>query len=263
MSVLIRLEVVFVVVLSCVASVHATGPLARVPNNTLQMPQTPPVYGYQATNAFGNLTFTAPVAILSPPGETNRLFVVEQAGVVAVITNLANPNRTVFLDIPVLGGVPTGEEGLLGMAFHPGYATNGYFFLFYTGNATTTAGSGRHDILSRFQVSSNNANQADANSEVQLIKQYDEAGNHNGGDLHFGPDGYLYVSLGDEGDGNDTRENSQRIDKDFFSGILRLDVDIPKQLGSLAPNSHPASTTNYAVPSDNPFVGATSFKGTT
>lgn len=227
------------------------------------MPQTPPVYDYKATNAFSNLTFTAPVAILSPPGETNRLFVVEQGGRVAVITNLANPNRSVFLDIAgaVLGGVPTGEQGLLGMAFHPGYATNGCFFLFYTGNAITTAGSGRHDILSRFQVSSNNANQADANSEVQLIRQYDEADNHNGGDLHFGPDGYLYVSLGDEGDANDTRNNSQRIDKDFFSGMLRLDVDIPKRSGSLAPNPHPSSTTNYAVPSDNPFVGATSFNG--
>ncbi|MBI3851379.1 MAG: PQQ-dependent sugar dehydrogenase [Verrucomicrobia bacterium] len=228
------------------------------------MPQTPPVYGYQATNAFGNLTFSNPVAILSPPGETNRLFVVEQAGRVAVITNLANPYRTVFLDISssIVFRRPTEEPGLLGMAFHPGYTTNGYFYIFYTGNSTTTAGSGLHDILSRFQVSSNNPDQADVSSEIRLITQFDQDDNHNAGDLHFGPDGYLYVSLGDEGGGNGQYDNDQRIDKDFFSAILRLDVDVPPRAGSLLPNAHPASTTNYAVPSDNPFVGATSFNGT-
>ena len=77
-----------------------------------------------------------------------------------------------------------GEEGLLGMAFHPGFATNGYFYLFYTGNAVTTA-SGRHDILSRFQVSAGNPKQGNTACEVRYIVQYDQADNHNAGDLHF------------------------------------------------------------------------------
>lgn len=233
----------------------------RVANTTLRMPSTSPVYGYSTERAFGTLSFNDPVAIVSPPGESNRLFVVEQAGRIGVITNLANPNRTVFLDISsrVNAG---GEEGLLGLAFHPGYSTNGYFYVFYTLYTNAAAGAGsRHDRLARFARSPSNPNRALADSEVVLISQRDEASNHNGGDLHFGPDGYLYVALGDEGGGNDSWNNSQRIDKDFFAGILRIDVDeLP---GNLAPNPHPASTGHYAIPSDNPFVGATSFNGQT
>lgn len=225
----------------------------RVPNTSLQMPSSPPVFGYTTTNAFGNLPFTDPVAIAVPPGETNRLFVAEQRGRVAVITNLANPTRTVFLDISsrVAGGTPSDERGLLGMAFHPGYATNRFFFVFYTFSNTQR--------VSRFEASPGNPDAALPGSELVLISQVDDYGNHNGGDLHFGPDGYLYVSVGDEGDQNDAGNNSQRIDKDFFSGLLRIDVD--KLPGNLPPNPHPASTTNYFVPSDNPFVGATNFNG--
>lgn len=231
----------------------------RVANTTLRMPSTLPVFGYVTSNAFSGLSFSAPVAIVSAPGETNRLFVVEQPGRIVVITNLANPTRTVFLDLSgrVLYG---GEQGLLGLAFHPGYATNRYFYVFYTLNTNAAVGdSTRHDRLSRFETSPANPHLALTNSEVVLINQRDEASNHNGGDLHFGPDGYLYVALGDEGGANDNWNNSQRIDKDFFAGLLRLDVD--QRPGSLPPNAHPAGTTNYAVPPDNPFVGATSFNG--
>ncbi len=235
------------------------------PPPTLRMPQTPPAFGYSLTNAFGNVAFTDPVAIVSPPGETNRLFIVEQAGRVAVITNLAAPTRSVFLDLSSRT-VAGGENGLLGLAFHPGYASNGNFYVFYSVNSTTPgiATNALHERVSRFQVSATNANVADIN-ELVLIDQRDEAGNHNGGDLHFGPDGYLYVSLGDEGDQNDSRNNSQRINKDFFSSILRLDVD--NRPGSLAPNPHPSNTNNptatlnYRIPADNPFIGATSFLG--
>ena len=241
----------------------------RVGNSTLRLPSTPPSYGYQLTNAFGNLTFLNPTAIASPPGETNRIFIVEQAGRVAVITNLAAPTRTVFLDIAsrVSGGGGGDEQGLLGMAFHPGYATNGFFFLYFTASATTTAGSGRHEILSRFQVSGNDPNAALASSEVVLLTMFDEHSDHNGGDLHFGPDGYLYLSVGDEGGQDDSFNNSQRIDKDFWSSLLRLDVDVPPRPASLMPNPHPANTNHpgrvihYRVPADNPFVGATSFNG--
>lgn len=230
--------------------------LDRVANTTLRVPLTPPVYGYAVEPAFGGLRFTDPVAIVTPPGEAHRLFVVEQRGRIAVITNLASPNRTVFLDIVsrVAGGQPTDERGLLGLAFHPGYATNRQFFVFYS-----TAGA-LGQRVSRFEASPSNPNVALAASETILFTQPDEAGNHNGGDLHFGRDGYLYVALGDEGNQNDSLNNSQRIDKDFFSAILRIDVD--QRPGNLPPNPHPAIRAGtYSVPVDNPWVGATSFNG--
>ena len=118
----------------------------------------------------------------------------------------------------------------------------------------------REDRLSRFLVSADDPNAADAASEQQLISQADEAPNHNGGELLFGPDGYLYLSLGDEGGANDEYRNAQRVDHDFFSGILRLDVDMRPQ--SIAPNPHPAvHPGTYTIPADNPFVGVTRFNG--
>src|SRR6267143_5430600 len=94
------------IVLSLSLQSLVAGPLARMPNTTLQMPASPAVYGFMATNAFGSLSFLDPLAIVSAPGETNHLFVVEQGGRVSVITNLASPTRTVFLDIStkILGG---------------------------------------------------------------------------------------------------------------------------------------------------------------
>ncbi len=236
--------------------------LQRVPNTTITVPSAPPVYGY----SFQTVPFTgvvAPVAITSPPGETNRVFLVQQGGKIMVCTHFGTSSPTLFLDISskIAGGVPTDERGLLSLAFHPGFATNGYFFVFYSLNTTTEAGSGLHERVARYTVSANDPNKADPASEVVLITQQDDFSNHNGGDLHFGRDGYLYISLGDEGAQNDAGNNSQRIDKDFFSGILRIDVD--KKPENLTPNAHPASSTNYAVPTDNPFVGATSFDGVT
>jgi len=248
------------------AQAQPAGPLQRVPNTTLQMPANPPTIGYSTANAFPGVIFTNPVCIASPPGETNRLFIVEKKGVIAVITNLAAPTRTTFLNITnkviYLGDTTVyDEQGLVCMTFHPGYATNGYFYVWYTGNASTSDGDGRHDILARYQVLSSDPNRADTNSEVRFIVQYDEDDNHNGADLHFGPDGYLYVSLGDEGGAYGQWGNTQLIDRDFFSAIMRIDVDnLP---GNLPPNPHPAlpSLTNYSIPSDNPYVGATNFNG--
>ena len=197
-----------------------------------------------------------PVCIASPPGETNRVFICEHKGDIIVITNLAAPTRTVFMDISSRVGFD-GEAGLCGLAFHPGFATNGYFYLFYTSRPNP----GISDVLSRFKVSDTNANQGDTNSESQLFVQSDRALNHNAGDLHFGPDGYLYVAVGDEGNEHNTLHNAQYINSNLFSGILRIDVD--KRPGSLAPNPGPPGLTigDYAIPSDNPFVGATSFDG--
>ena len=180
----------------------------RVGVTTIKLPLTLPVNGYVATNAFGSVAFTNPIVIRTPVGETNRVFVAEQRGRIMVITNLAAPTRTLFLDISsvVNGGVPNDEQGLLGFAFHPGYATNGYFYVYYTLTATTEAGSGRHQRLARYQVSAH-PSVANAASASPILTMFDEASNHNGGDIHFGADGYLYLSLGDEGDANDTRSN--------------------------------------------------------
>ncbi|MFT7510809.1 MAG: putative repeat protein (TIGR03806 family) [Candidatus Omnitrophota bacterium] len=232
----------------------------RLANNTLTLPVTLPPSEYGVVDGFNGLTFADPLALRSPPGSTNELYVVEKAGRIQRIANLRAPTKTVFLDIsgPVIN---SGEEGLLSMAFHPGYASNGYFYVFYTLNV----GGLRQDRVSRFTVSANPA-LADAASELVLFDQRDEDSNHNGGDMHFGPDDYLYISLGDEGAANDTRNNSQRIDKDFFSGIIRIDVDrLPE---NLEPNGHASVTinpgtgkANYKVPADNPWVGAIRFNG--
>jgi len=233
--------------------------LVRVPNTSLRMPPLPPASGsttYVLSNAFGSLIFdNTPIAIASAPGETNRLYIAERRGVIQVITNLANPDKTQFLNISNRVSI-AGEGGLLGLAFHPDYATNRYFFVFYT-----ATGAGFSNRVARFRTLEGNPNAADPASETILFGQYDEEDNHNGGDIHFGPDGYLYVGLGDEGGFNDNKNNAQIITNDFFSGILRIDVD--KRPGNPAPNPHPAIglATNYAVPADNPFLGATSFYG--
>jgi glucose/arabinose dehydrogenase len=241
-------------------SVLEAAALERWENTSLRLPQQLSARGFGTSNAFPGLTFSLPVGLVSAPGDTNRLFIIEARGRIQVITNLSNPNKTLFLDLSsrvYTGG--SSEAGLLGLAFHPGWRTNGYFYVFYTLNTTTPEGSGFHDRLSRFSISATNPNQAVATSESALITQFDEAGNHNAGDLHFAPDGYLYVSLGDEGGSGNQYDNAQRIDKDFFSGILRLDVD--GRPGSLNPNAHPAVGGSYRVPSDNPFVGASAFNG--
>jgi glucose/arabinose dehydrogenase len=224
------------------------------------------VWTYQATNAFPALIFSNPVCITSPPGETNRLFIVEKHGRIVAITNLMNPTRTIFMDfssqVSVVNSSESGdvnnEEGMLSMVFDPGYATNHYFYVFYMGQATNGT-TGLHDILSRFQTLASNTNRGDTNTETRLIAQYDRASNHNSGDTHFGPDGYLYVSVGDEGNEYNALDNAQHIDENFFSGILRIDVhNLPGNL-TPNPNAESASTTNYSVPSDNPFVNASSF----
>jgi glucose/arabinose dehydrogenase len=240
----------------------------RVANTTLRFPSTLPTYGYRLTNAFGTMTFNTPIAVVTPPGETGRVFVVEQAGRIVVITNLASPTRTVFMDITARVRF-SGEQGLLALAFHPGYATNRYFFVWYVSNTNgnqSLDNATRHDRLSRFEIDPANPDRGLPGSELILFQQLDEASNHNGGELQFGPDGYLYLSIGDEGGGNDQYNNSQTITKDFFSGLHRIDVDMRPE--SLPPNPHPSNTNtptgpviNYAIPPDNPFVGATSFNG--
>ena len=238
-------------------------PLIRTAASTLRLSSTAPAARFSTPRVFPTLSFVQPVALVSPPGDSRRLFVVEKPGRIWVIADVtaANPTRTLFLDLTSRVATSTSsndERGLLALAFHPNYAVNGQFYLWYTTTTTTSAGSGAHNRLSRFLVSSANPQLAVLGSEQPLISQRDEAGNHNGGEILFGPDGYLYLSVGDEGGGDDAYGNSQRIDRDFFSGILRLDVD--RRAGSLAPNPHAAvHAGSYSIPPDNPFVGSSSF----
>lgn len=218
--------------------------------------------GYVIQNeAFPGLHFQDPVAIVSAPGESNRLYIVERQGRIILIKDLNNPTREVFMDISARVNsdyteTETGAEGLNMVAFHPNHAENGYFYVVYTHRADGT----NFNRLSRFQKSS--ADSGDAASEDLLIEQPDTGYGHNFNDVKFGPDGYLYVAVGDEGDGRgagDEYENSQRIDKDFFSAILRLDVDLKRTNASS--NSHPALMGGYKIPIDNPYIGATNFNG--
>jgi glucose/arabinose dehydrogenase len=206
------------------------------------------------------LSFDQPVAMVTPPGETNRLFVVEKTGRIIVIPDLSHPTRRTFLDLKKQVGDDEVEQGVLALAFHPDYRHNRRFYVWYTSCHRVRGDTIREDRLSRFLVSADNPNVADPSSEQQLISQADEAPNHNGGELIFGPDGFLYLSLGDEGGANDEYRNGQRIDRDFFSGILRLDVDM--RADSVAPHRHPAvHAGSYTIPKDNPFIGTENFNG--
>lgn len=237
----------------------ATG--LRIANPSLNVPSSPPATAYQLVPAFGALGFSAPMCVASPPGDPLRLFVCERAGIIRLVPNVTapSPSSSVFLDLPAVVA-PRGEWvpnhsqfGLVGLVFHPDYAVNRQFFVFYS---VSIAGQ-VYERLSRFTTQQANPAAADPNSELILIQQRDDFGDHLGGDLHFGPDGYLYVSVGDEGGQNDSSQNAQRIDGEFFSALMRIDVD--KRPGNPAPNPHVSVPTDagiarYSVPIDNPFV---------
>jgi len=228
----------------------------RFANPHLNVPAAPPATTYAIENAFGSLTFTDPVCLASPPGDIQRLFVCQKGGLLRVIPDVTatTPTASTFLNLSGIRSVnATLENGLLGLAFHPNYATNRYFYVFYSVND-----GGLHQRVSRFTTQAGNPNLADTASELILINQLDQADNHNGGDLHFGPDGYLYISVGDEGSSNDNPTfNSQLINKDLFSGILRIDVD--RKPANVAPTAHASIPTDsgvarFSIPFDNPFV---------
>jgi glucose/arabinose dehydrogenase len=168
----------------------------------------------------------------------DRLFIAEQeTGLIKII----NPNGTVqstpFLDIDAIVSNSGGERGLLGLAFHPDYATNGYFFVNYINNSGDT-------VISRFSRDAVNLSIADPNSELIILNYTQPFSNHNGGELQFGPDGFLYISSGDGGSGGDPQNNSQNLGN-LLGKLLRIDVN----------NSTIANP--YAIPADNPFVGNT------
>jgi glucose/arabinose dehydrogenase len=193
-------------------------------------------YQYKVEVAFPNLSFTSPVGIYNAGDGSNRLFVVEQQGVIRVFNNTRNVTTTnMFLDISnkVFDG---GELGLLGLAFHPNFTENGYFYVYYT------ADNPLRSVFSRFSISASNPNEANLTSEFILLQVLQPFQNHNGGQIAFGPDNYLYIALGDGGGAGDPLGNGQNRST-LLGSILRIDVDSTS--GGL----------NYSIPDDNPFVG--------
>ncbi len=225
----------------------------RTINDSLTLPTDLPTGSYDL-EVFDS--FSSVLAIANPPEQLNSLYFAERSGRIMVYSDLENQIReqTPFLVIP--STVTTNSEnGLLGLAFHPQYRLNGYFFVFYTSQRESGERTNR---VSRFSRSQSDPFLADPQSEVILFDQVDQAGNHNGGDIHFGPDGYLYIALGDEGAGNDSYKNSQVTNGDLFAGVARIDVD--KLPGNIEPTPHPDvpldgdEKAHYSIPIDNPLV---------
>ena len=174
-----------------------------------------------------------PLWITSPPDDS-RLFVVEQTGTIRIIQDgqlLPDP----FLDVSDRITNQGTEQGLLGLAFHPEYASNGAFYIYYTDTEGTVT-------VSRFTVT-DDPNVADPASEVVQLTQAEPYPNHNGGAILFGPDGYLYLGVGDGGSAGDPQGNGQNLGT-WLGKVLRIDPDPAAAAGA----------TQYAIPADNPFV---------
>lgn len=174
---------------------------------------------------------TSPVEITN--ANDSRLFVVQQNGIIKIIQPNGTINTTYFLDIgsKIIFG---GERGLLGLAFHPQYSSNGYFFVYYNNPAGNI-------IVARYSVSSTDSNVADPASEKILLNIPKPFDNHNGGSIHFAPDGKLWIITGDGGSGGDPNNNAQNKNS-LLGKMLRIDVD---------------ATGPYNIPPDNPFAGTT------
>ena len=160
----------------------------------------------------------------------SRLFVVQQNGIIKILNADGTTNSTPFLNISTI--ISTGSErGLLGLAFHPAYATNGYFYVNYTNTAGNT-------VVARYAVNGSNPQIANTTGTI-LLTINQPASNHNGGCLRFGPDGYLYIAMGDGGGAGDASNNAQNINL-LLGKLLRIDVD---------------TASPYAIPIGNPFAG--------
>jgi len=175
----------------------------------------------------------SPVDVADPGDGSGRLFVAEQAGRIRIVHDGALVDRP-FLDITdrIASG---GERGLLGLAFHPGYPNDPRFFVNYTDRNGDT-------VIAAYRVAAGDPDVADPSSEVVLLHVDQPYPNHNGGGTVFGPDGMLYLALGDGGSGGDPQGNGQRVDT-LLAKILRIDV------------AHPAQGKPYGIPPDNPYVG--------
>ena len=200
--------------------------------------------------------FTAPTALASPEDGTGRLFIVDQIGVIKVLTPDGKLSEEPFLDLRdhvVKLSDRYDERGLLGLAFHPEFKKNGRFFVYYSAPLRSGGPQGWNHTshISEFKVLSDNQNRADPKSERIVLEVDEPQANHNGGQLAFGPDGYLYIALGDGGAANDVglghspTGNGQDLST-LLGKILRIDVN---------------SSDVYGIPADNPFVGQQGARG--
>ena len=211
--------------------IGALGAVAPSPNAALPT--------LELERVFHALTFERPVLLTHAGDGTGRVYVVEQHGVIHRI-DPATPERTdVFLDISARVSRRGNEEGLLGLAFDPGFVESGRFYVYYS------AASPRRSVLSRFETGADGlGNEA---SESVLLEVPQPFSNHNGGMIEFGPDGMLYVALGDGGSAGDPQRHGQYLGT-LLGTILRIDVA-------------PEGGAPYAIPADNPFVGQSGARG--
>lgn len=206
-------------------------------------PAVGPLRPMTVERAFPNLTFRHLTNLVQPDDGLDRIFVTEQGGRILAFANqqqVAEP--VLFLDLSSRVSEEGDEEGLLGLAFDPDYRRNGYFYVYYS------AAGPRRSILSRFSASQNGQGRADPDSELILMEIPQPYSNHNGGQLAFGPDRYLYVGLGDGGSAGDPHGHGQNK-ATLLGSILRIDV-----AGS-------TEQERYRIPADNPFVGAPGARG--
>ena len=188
--------------------------------------------------AFPNLTFDTPIDIQNAGDDSNRLFVGEMAGRIKVFDNqVETTSASTFLDITSKVFLTT-RFGFLGFCFHPNYKENGYLYVHYI------APNPSRSVIARFKVNENNPNIVDPNSELILLEVGQPHHFHNGGQVAFGTDGYLYIVIGDGGPGADPSGHGQNR-QTYLGSMLRIDVD------------NPDTNRNYGIPADNPFVGNT------
>jgi glucose/arabinose dehydrogenase len=200
----------------------------------------------EAQRAFPKLKFDLPLFLTHAGDGTDRVFVLAQKGQVHVFPNKQDVAETkIFLDISdhVVYKDHENEQGLLGIAFHPKYKENGWFFVYYSTTDTPLT-----TVISRFHVSPDDPDRADPKSEEEIFRLRHPFWNHKGGTIVFGPDGYLYVGLGDGGSAGDPFGNGQKLDT-LLGKILRIDVD-RRDRGL-----------KYAIPKDNPFAGRKDARG--
>ena len=213
-----------------------------VPVDTSRLMGSPePLLPMRLAPAFPNLKFEKPLAFTYPPDGSNRVVVVSQSGVAYIFPNRADVKQDEvreFLDVRQKVKLTDFEEGLLGLAFHPKFKTNGEVFAFYSIKDIEPRGS----AISRFRVSKTDPNRVDVSTEEELLRYSKPYGNHDGGSIEFGPDGMLYIAVGDGGLRDDPHGNGQNLET-LLAKVLRIDVD-RKDAGK-----------NYAIPKDNPFVG--------
>ena len=197
--------------------------------------------------AFPELQIPRPIFVTYPPDGTNRIAVISQYGSVMIFPNdpkVEEAKELLNIEKKVVYHDYANEEGLLGLAFHPKFKQNGEFFVYYS-----TKDSPHTSVLSRFKVSSSDPNHADPATEEELFRTPTKPDwNHNGGTIIFGPDGYLYIAIGDGGAANDPYGHGQSLET-VMGKILRIDVD------------HQDPGMKYAIPKDNPFVGVDKAKG--